>query len=195
MTGTVKSEPGLGHEVVGREAELAQLHAFLYADPGGAAFVLVGGPGIGKTTLWENGVEAARQRGMRVLVARLSDAEARLAFSALIDLFDGVASEELAGLPPPQLHALDVALLRAVSAVEVTERDFTFRFRSAEEFVEFFRTWYGPTLKAFAALDTDARRQALEHDLVELARKHDRLGTGDAIAIPSAYTEAVAITW
>ena len=90
MTGTVKSEPGLGHEVVGREAELAQLHAFLHADPGGAAFLLVGGPGIGKTTLWENGVEAARQRGMRVLVARLSDAEARLAFSSLIDLFDGV---------------------------------------------------------------------------------------------------------
>ena len=116
MTGTAKAEPGLGHEVVGREAELAQLHAFLHADPGGAAFLLVGGPGIGKTTLWENGVEAARQRGMRVLVARPSDAEARLAFSSLIDLFDGVASEELAGLPPPQLHALDVALLRAASA-------------------------------------------------------------------------------
>ena len=32
-----------------------------------------------------------------------------------------------------------------VSSLEMTERDFTFRFRSAEEFVEFFRTWYGPT--------------------------------------------------
>jgi ubiquinone/menaquinone biosynthesis C-methylase UbiE len=82
-----------------------------------------------------------------------------------------------------------------VSSLEVTERDFTFRFRSAEEFVEFFRTWYGPTLKAFAALESDAARQALEHDLVALARQHDRLGSGDAIAIPSAYAEAVAITW
>jgi hypothetical protein len=82
-----------------------------------------------------------------------------------------------------------------VSSLEVTERDFTFRFRSAEEFVEFFRTWYGPTLKAFAALENDIARLALEHDLVELARKHDRLGSGDAIAIPSAYAEAVAITW
>ena len=82
-----------------------------------------------------------------------------------------------------------------MSSLEVTERDFTFRFRSAEEFVEFFRTWYGPTLKAFAALDTDAARQALEHDLVALAHRYDRLGTGDAIAIPSTYTEAVAITW
>ena len=83
--------------------------------------LLVGGPGIGKTTLWENGVEAARRRGVRVLVARPSDAEARLAFSSLIDLFDGVASEELAGLPPPQLHALDVALLRAASAGDAPE--------------------------------------------------------------------------
>ena len=45
----------------------------------------------------------------------------------------------------------------AISSLEVTERDFTFRFRSAEEFVEFFRTWYGPTLKAFAA-STPTRR-------------------------------------
>ena len=82
-----------------------------------------------------------------------------------------------------------------VSETVSTQRAYTFRFGSAEEYVAYFRRWYGPTLKAFAALDTDARRKALEHDLVELARKHDRLGTGDAIAIPSAYTEAVAITW
>ena len=42
----------------------------------------------------------------------------------------------------------------------MTERTFTFRFRSAEEFVDFFRTWYGPTLKAFAALETKARRRS-----------------------------------
>ena len=38
----------------------------------------------------------------------------------------------------------------------------------------------------------DARR-ALEDDLVALARRFDRLGTGGAVAIPAAYTEAVAI--
>ena len=121
MTGTANAGPGLGYEVVGRETELAKLHAFLDADHGRAAVVLVGGPGIGKTTLWEQGVEAARQRGVRVLVARPSDAEAQLAFSSLIDLFDGVASEELVGLPPPQLHALEVALLRAASADDAPE--------------------------------------------------------------------------
>src|SRR5512133_215835 len=78
-----------------------------------------------------------------------------------------------------------------IASLESVERTFTFRFGSADEFVSFFRTWYGPTLKAFESLDAD-RSEALERDLVELANRHDRLGTG-AIAIPTAYLEAVAI--
>jgi len=77
-----------------------------------------------------------------------------------------------------------------IASLEAMERTFTFRFPSAEHFVTFFRLWYGPTVKAFAALD-DAARDALEADLVDLARRYDRLGT-DAIAIPATYTEAVA---
>ena len=104
-----------------------------------------------------------------------------------------------AGVRSPMLWGtrehLESLFAGKISSLELIERDFTFRFRSAEEFVDFFRTWYGPTLKAFAALGTDQARQALEHDLVALARRHDRLGTDEAIAIPSAYTEAVAITW
>jgi len=117
------------------------------------------------------------------------------------DLFRTVAAHvpPPAGVRSPMLWGtrehLESLFGGKISSLEVIERDFTFRFRSAEEFVEFFRTWYGPTLKAFAALDSDGARPALEHDLVALARKHDRLGSGDAIAIPSAYTEAVAITW
>jgi SAM-dependent methyltransferase len=79
-----------------------------------------------------------------------------------------------------------------ISSLEVTERTFTFRFPSPEDFVAFFRRWYGPTLKAFAALE-GAARDALAQDLVALARRFDRLGPG-AIAIPAAYTEAVAVT-
>jgi SAM-dependent methyltransferase len=77
------------------------------------------------------------------------------------------------------------------SSLEVSKRTFTFRFPSAEHFVSFFRLWYGPTVKAFAALG-DAAREALESDLVELARRFDRLGT-DAIAIPATYVEAIAL--
>ena len=79
-----------------------------------------------------------------------------------------------------------------ISSLAVTERTFTWRFRSAQEFVDHFRTWYGPTVKAFAALD-EAARPALEADLVALAASYDRLGSGDAVAIPATYVEAVAV--
>ena len=97
--------------VVGRERELATVERVVRATEGGS-LVLVGGPGIGKTTLWEAGVAAAREAGARILSARPSDAEASLAFAGLIDLFDGVRSDELADLPAPQLEALEVPLLR-----------------------------------------------------------------------------------
>jgi DNA-binding NarL/FixJ family response regulator len=97
--------------VIGRDAELAVVGASL-AHGFRPALLLAGGPGIGKTTLWEAGVELAGRRGIRVLAARPSDAEARLSFAALIDLFDGVDSRELDGLPAPQLEALETALLR-----------------------------------------------------------------------------------
>jgi hypothetical protein len=77
------------------------------------------------------------------------------------------------------------------AALETKERTFTFRFPSAERFVEFFRLWYGPTLRAFSSLDDDARA-ALELDLVELARSFDRLRT-DAVAIPATYLESVVV--
>ncbi len=78
-----------------------------------------------------------------------------------------------AGVPSPMLWGTEDHLRDlfgdAVESLDVTERTFTFRFPSAEHFVTFFRLWYGPTLKAFAALD-DAGREALEADLIELAR-------------------------
>jgi ubiquinone/menaquinone biosynthesis C-methylase UbiE len=77
-----------------------------------------------------------------------------------------------------------------VESLQSFERTFTFRFRSADEFVSFFRNWYGPTLKAFESLGADGR-EALERDLVELARRHDRLGA-HAIAIPATYLETRA---
>jgi len=78
-------------------------------------------------------------------------------------------------------------------SLEVTERTFTFRFASAEAFVAFFRRWYGPTVKAFEALGADGKGD-LETALVELARRHDRIGTGESIAIPATYAEAIGTT-
>ncbi len=91
--------------MVGRAAEFQRVSAGFT----GRALVLDGEPGIGKTTLWEAGIEAARAAGLRVLVARPSGAEAQLSFAALIDLCEAL---ELSALPAPQRVALEVALLR-----------------------------------------------------------------------------------
>jgi SAM-dependent methyltransferase len=114
------------------------------------------------------------------------------------ELFRTVAAHVAppAGVASPMLWGTEGHLRElfgdGICWLEVAERTFTFRFTSAEEFVAFFRTWYGPTVKAFAALDDGPARQALELDLVQLARRYDRLGS-DAIAIPATYTEAVAL--
>lgn len=100
-----------------------------------------------------------------------------------------------AGVASPMLWGTEAHLRElfgdAISSLEVTRRTFTWRFASAEQLVDFFRTWYGPTLKAFAALD-DAGREALATDLVALVRRFDRLD-GDAVAVPATYLEAVAV--
>lgn len=70
-------------------------------------------------------------------------------------------------------------------------RTFTFRFTSAEAFVETFGTYYGPTLKALAAAGSE--RGALEHDLRDLARSWNRLEQGGPIAVPSEYLESVGL--
>ena len=78
----------------------------------------------------------------------------------------------------------------AVTDVRSVERTCTWRYTSAEELVAFFRRWYGPTLKAFEALD-EAGRTALAADLTDLARRWDRYGGDDSVAIPARYLETV----
>jgi predicted ATPase len=96
--------------VIGREPELAQLEALLES-PG--AVVISGAPGIGKTTLWEAAADRARDRGLRILCARVSGAESGLAFAALTDLLEDVGTDALDTLPAPQRRGLEVALLGA----------------------------------------------------------------------------------
>jgi DNA-binding NarL/FixJ family response regulator len=100
--------------VHGRAAELTRIGSFLDEAPSGPVALLIeGAAGIGKTTLWSAGIDLARQRGWWVLTARPVQSEAALSFSALGDLLEPVPPEALGGLPGPQRHALDVALLRA----------------------------------------------------------------------------------
>ena len=73
--------------------------------------------------------------------------------------------------------------------VEVTRRHYVFRYRSAAEFFETFITYYGPTHKAWGALD-DAGKTSFRDQLVALADTHNR-NTDGSLAVPSEYLEIV----
>lgn len=68
-------------------------------------------------------------------------------------------------------------------------RMFVFRYRSPEHWLEIFKTFYGPTLKAFAALD-DSGQAALRRDLLALLGEFNHADDG-TIVVHSEYLEAV----
>jgi SAM-dependent methyltransferase len=72
----------------------------------------------------------------------------------------------------------------------VTRRNHTFRFRSAEDYFETFKVFYGPLVKALAALDETGQR-SLGDQLVGLANRCNR-GDNPALSIDAEYLEVVA---
>jgi ubiquinone/menaquinone biosynthesis C-methylase UbiE len=75
------------------------------------------------------------------------------------------------------------------SSIKAEPRMFNFRYRSPEHFLDVFKTFYGPVLKAFAALDT-AAQENLRNDLHALIVRMNRAGDGTMI-VPSEYLEVV----
>jgi DNA-binding NarL/FixJ family response regulator len=80
---------GRAHFIVGRDAELARIDAFV-SECGSAprALLFRGEPGIGKTTLWRQAVERGRGAGATVMVARPAEEEMPLPLIGLVDLFE-----------------------------------------------------------------------------------------------------------
>ena len=88
--------------VIGGDQELAALREFLTTSREGArALVLEGEAGIGKTTLWQEGLALARAQQVKVLSARPAVAESGLAHVGLGDLFDRHLDELLPATPAP----------------------------------------------------------------------------------------------
>jgi ubiquinone/menaquinone biosynthesis C-methylase UbiE len=81
-------------------------------------------------------------------------------------------------------------LFGADAHVESTRRQFVFRFRSAAEYFETFKTYYGPLVRAWDALDADGQT-SLREQLVALADGANR-NPGGPLIVPSEYLEAVA---
>ncbi len=98
-----------------------------------------------------------------------------------------------AGLKSPALWGSEAHLaeLFGASAAQIRcERQvFNFRYRSAAHWVQVFRDYYGPTHKAFAALDA-AGQQALERDLHALLTELNVAGNA-SLVVPAAYLEVV----
>jgi len=81
-------------------------------------------------------------------------------------------------------------LFDAAATIDVQRRHFIFRYKSPRHWVEIFRDYYGPVLKAFAAIDPDARK-ALEADLYALIDEFNTAEDG-TLVIPGEYLEVVA---
>ena len=75
------------------------------------------------------------------------------------------------------------------ASIKSAQRNFVFRYRSPEHWLEVFKTYYGPLLKTFAALDR-AAQAALERDLIVLIGQFNRSGAGSMV-VPSEYLEIV----
>jgi hypothetical protein len=65
-----------------------------------------------------------------------------------------------------------------------------FRYRSVEHWLDVFRTYYGPVLKAFAALDAEGQAN-LASDLTAVLERFNQ-GGSETLAVPSEYLEVVA---
>lgn len=97
----------------------------------------------------------------------------------------GVRSPALWGTVP----RLSELFASQAASIKAEPRTYQFRYRSADHWLEVFRTYYGPTLKAFAALEPRAQA-ALSGDLKALVERFNR--SGDlTMVVPSEYLQVV----
>jgi len=77
-------------------------------------------------------------------------------------------------------------------SIKAEPRNFMFRYRSPAHFIDVFKTYYGPLLKAVAALDED-KRTSLLADIEALIGRLNRADDGTMV-VPAEYLEAVIVT-
>jgi SAM-dependent methyltransferase len=79
-------------------------------------------------------------------------------------------------------------LFRGARGLRAERKDFVFRYESTATFIEVFRRFYGPTLKAFAALAPE-RQAALAADIAEMAARFNR--DPSSFVVAAEYLEVV----
>ncbi len=97
-----------------------------------------------------------------------------------------------AGVKPPALwgtRARLEELFADAAEIDAQPRTFMFRYESPQHWLDVFRTYFGPMLKAFAALDGE-KQQALVADLIALIARFNR-ATDGGMVVPGEYLEIV----
>ena len=98
-----------------------------------------------------------------------------------------------AGLKSPALWGTEAHLMELfgtqATAIRAVRKHFHFRYRSAAHWLQVFRDYYGPTHKAFSALDS-AGQDGLAKDITELLKQHN-VGGQSSLVVPSEYLEVV----
>jgi SAM-dependent methyltransferase len=100
-----------------------------------------------------------------------------------------------AGVKSPALWGTEVRIKEmfgpSAASIDIERRNFNFRYRSPEHFLDIFRSFYGPMLKAFAALDQTNQRRLAE-DVLALIATMNRAKDGTMV-VPSEYLEIVIV--
>jgi ubiquinone/menaquinone biosynthesis C-methylase UbiE len=100
-----------------------------------------------------------------------------------------------AGLQSPALWGCEPHIVqlfgRYAADIRSQRKVFNFRYRSADHWLQIFRDYYGPTHKAFAALDAE-KQSLLATDIVDLLDRFNVAGTR-ALVVPSEYLEVIVV--
>lgn len=100
-----------------------------------------------------------------------------------------------AGVPSPAMWGTEPHIVtlfgHAAADIGCVRKTFNFRYRSSEHWIQMFREFYGPTLKAFAALDS-AKQTELAHDITALLERFN-VGGPDSLVVPGEYLEVVVV--
>lgn len=100
-----------------------------------------------------------------------------------------------AGLASPALWGTEAYLTELFGAraasIRCQRRIFNFRYLSAAHWLQVFRDYYGPTHKAFAALDAKGQA-ALASDITALLERLN-LGGTRSLVVPAEYLEVVVV--
>jgi hypothetical protein len=100
-----------------------------------------------------------------------------------------------AGLESPALWGSEPRIVELfgpdATDIRCVRRNYNFRYRSPAHWIDVFRNFYGPTHKAYAALDAERQAQ-LTGDITALLERRN-VGGSNSLVVPSEYLEVVVV--